>query len=438
MEGEENKIPKRDVLKLCKLGPDGKKNTIYIFQGSSEKVYDNNELFSEIELEEIVVYNINIVYSAQQIHKDDSIRTIKKKIIQEIGLNDVCYDEIYLFSKTTKELNLSNLYQEITNQEKTEFTHDILLQLLNNLGVSESAINKFNKRDTYQYNDLLKFNLHARVHSIPHSFGQKFTRSMNYLFSANPFHLLEHGTPMYKPNVDNPLVLFDNHVALNYGEPENNTIFLCCARDVLEFAIQHHIQEEFIVQTYYPLLYNNGISRQSDFEEHESQLLKENAALVKPGTLKLYETVDMFYNMHYTRKSDIPYLQKGITFFNIVLHPEQKTMMPLEAIFKNIHATSSMAFIKYNPGSRKENIYRLYSEQISKAGKKIPYLSKNMVMNLSKQTGKSRQLSIFTQCVFKNAAHDFYIDLEHNGNIILRSELGTALSRDDVNEFIRT
>ena len=58
----------------------------------------------------------------------------------------------------------------------------------------------------------------------------------------------------------------------------------------------------------------------------------------------------------------------------------KQVILHLDTIFKYIHATKDIPFIKYNPGFRRENIYRLYSEKISTSGKKIPFLSNNDIL----------------------------------------------------------
>ena len=55
--------------------------------------------------------------SSQQIHPDDSIRTIKKKLIHELGSNNVCYEEIYLFSNHPEKIPLLAAFQQITEKD---------------------------------------------------------------------------------------------------------------------------------------------------------------------------------------------------------------------------------------------------------------------------------------------------------------------------------
>ena len=48
----------------------------------------------------------------------------------------------------------------------------------------------------------------------------------------------------------------------------------------------------------------------------------------------------------------------------------------LKLYSKIIHATQDNPLIKYNPSSRQENVYRLFTDKIATDGRKIPYLKK--------------------------------------------------------------
>jgi hypothetical protein len=91
-------IPISDIYRIHLLDNQGKIKTIYVFSGGAR---DLQTVFSESEINEINTKAIEVVFSTQQIHKDDSIRIIKKKIIHEIGEQELCYDEIYFFANVT-------------------------------------------------------------------------------------------------------------------------------------------------------------------------------------------------------------------------------------------------------------------------------------------------------------------------------------------------
>lgn len=57
------------------------------------------------------------------------------------------------------------------------------------------------------------------------------------------------------------------------------------------------------------------------------------------------------------------------------MHPLTSIKLPLEILFKIINSSDDMPLIKYNPGNRMENIYRLYTgENYATNGSKIPVL----------------------------------------------------------------
>jgi len=413
------------VYKLYLLDAHGKPTAIYVFTGNSGPI-SNDAVFSDTELVEIETNKTEIIYSKQQIHKDDSIRIIKKKCIKEIGENKIAYDEIYLFSTYPDKINLLSFYERVTANYQRQFTYETLCQLLYNLNL-ETVISTFIKKPNYEYDEIAFLNGFVNL-SIP--IGQKFTKYNDFLFSANPYSILN---DTYVPSTENALITYENQLLLNYNNITNNIIYLCTAPNVFDYAVQHNIPEETIAQLYFPFLAQQGITTKDAFLNIQSNLIKENAKILKSQSFKLYSIIDMFYDMYHSKTTEIPYIEQGIKSFHLILHPEYNAILPLDAIFKNIHATLRIPFIKYNPGIRRENIYRLYSEKVSVSGKKIPYLSKATIMNLSKQIGKSRQISVFVQ---GSSANDIFIDFDYNGNIHVRADLKATTTKGEIESML--
>ena len=123
----------------------------------------------------------------------------------------------------------------------------------------------------------------------------------------------------------------------------------------------------------------------------------------------------------------------------IKIKSELKSSLPLEVIFKNIHSTMKMPFIKFNPGNRRENIYRLYTEKKTNNGKHIPYLSESMILKLSKEIGKKKQISFFIQY---NETEDgqtipIYINLDTYGDVSVYAELKTPISNIELTQLFQ-
>jgi hypothetical protein len=435
MEIPKIKIPMDEIFKVFLLDNKSNIKKIIIFSGNDEPNIQNSDLFSDNELIDIHNDNPEIIYSKQMVHYDDSIINLKTKIIHELGIDAVSYFELYLFASIKEKINLLNFYNEITKNQQLPFTSDMLNQLIINLDMDTNIINEIPYKDYYDYDDLLKLYIEDREHTIKTTIGQRFIRSKNYLFSANPFDIISSSDYVFENNSENPLISFEYSLLFNYGDFINKTIYLCYANDIYDFAIDNSIKENYITKHYFPLLSNHFVSNKQQLIENKRDLLKENNDLHILQQLRKFETIDVFYKIFYSKTSELNYINKGIQSFHVVLHPETKTIFPLETIFKNIHVSSSMPYIKYNPGVRHENLYRLYSTKISKTGKKIPYLSKSTIMNLSKQTGKSKQISFYIK--HDDSEEEFYIDFEHNGNIHIKSDMKNSVNPEQLNAIIK-
>ena len=117
-------IPKKLIYKVHILDENGTTNKIIIFQGNKDYQF----IFNDQQILENKQNNIEIIKSEQHIHNDDSIRVIKKKIINELGMNNIAYEEIYLFVNSIKNINFQQAYKTITNNNKILFTKNMLGQ----------------------------------------------------------------------------------------------------------------------------------------------------------------------------------------------------------------------------------------------------------------------------------------------------------------------
>jgi hypothetical protein len=456
-------IPKKEKYTLCILDSKGNPKNFIVF-GASSQVMDEEEikisLFSNDEERKIldtIEPQPTFHYSSQQIHIDDSIRTIKKKIIHELGSNNVCYEEIYLFSNIQKKIKILNAYQEITQQsfnkpisriEKelqeieniyNEMNKKTLGQFLLNLKVSNDIVEQLENLESnvVTYEDILKFLPKEDEFIISTPIGQKFSKKFNFLFSGNPMDILSSdGELLYKSNKNNEIYVFENHLLLNYGKLDKNIIYVCLAEDVLNYAITNNIDSNFIIKNYYPLLFKKNIISLDLFNENRQNLILQNQTLIKPSTINEFDKINTFYDIYYSRKNELSYIDRGINSFDIIIHPDYDIPLPLDVIFKQVHSTKEMPFIKYNPGLRRENIYRLYSETFAKNGKKIPYLKKNQILNISRQTGKMREISFYIQQNTKKQVVELFIDFQYNGNIRVRSTLSKSISSNDLETII--
>ena len=130
-------------------------DTIYVFYGNFPDDTDLNELFkmdpnnqlfypvifNDEELTNIKNNNISVVFLSQQIHFDDSIGTIKIKIIDELSKlsyrdKNPALEEMYLFCMKEETLNAVSIYETLTQNKRFGLTKTRLYNFLLNINLS--------------------------------------------------------------------------------------------------------------------------------------------------------------------------------------------------------------------------------------------------------------------------------------------------------------
>jgi hypothetical protein len=336
-----------------------------------------------------------VFISENQIHLDDSVRTVKQKIVSEIQKNTrwkrkFAYEEMYLFGVA---------------KEGTEDDNHV------RIGYRLDTDN--NATDT-------------PIQTSP---------------PINPY-LLNLETSL--PNPPPKYYVFENSLLLNYGPFANNHLYVCFAENVLENVHRNSsslemekTNSEYIIQTYFPLLREYSIFSLDG-------LVSQKTAMIKRTTSQIHEVepsiqgVQLFYDVFNLTERNVKYVQKGVRSVRFAITPQNanRLSLPLEMIFKRIHCSRNIPFIKYNPGNRRENLYRLFYEKITSDGKKIPILTHKQILKLSRETGKTNQISLFVNP--EHGTPTFYIHFEHTGEIVVYGVHTKALSVSDWDNTIRT
>ena len=359
--------------------------------------------FSEEDRDMMMEFGISIdseiiIESPVQIHDDDSIMQLKKKILNEFGRESgASYHEMHLFAYTEKFIDPYAIFYDTVAKNTNYINRAKCTQLLHNLLDEFEPLDE--TKDIYTYDDFVSAMGHPRKHNVPIGLGMLPTK--DWLFSPNPFHTTE-----FSPR---EAVHTDNVLLFSHGKIVDNNIFVCLAGDI--FAA-HMEKSEFMAKTYYPLLTSKSVFDINALLDKRPQLVAETDKMMDARHFKTYQIVDMFYDIHQNSSEEhLEYTENGVRKIEIAIKPSYSFVMPLETIFKNLHATPKYKYMKLNLGIRRENIYRLYSNKISKTGRKIPTLKPEKINSLSKKTGKQKQLSIYAD------DRDLYIDIENDGVI---------------------
>ena len=364
----------------------------------------------------------------QQIHMDDSISTVKNKVLREIGLDAVSYKELYLFAYFNETLPLFDAYNDVTVNGELPLTYDNVATILKNVYFTGQI--EVKNPDIYTYEDLVGI---YKGEVVKKAIGREYKNKTDFLFSVNPFQC----SKVTKSSVFYSL---DNSVLLNFGSIVDNTIYVCLAEDVFEYSSANNVDSTFMSEMYFPFLFASDIKKRSDLLARKQELISESKRIITEDTWKLYETVDMFHDIYHKRtpNSDLQYDRdrNGIKSFDIGIKSDYKNMLPLDSIFKNIHSIREIPFIKYNPGFRRENMYRLYSKEIYSNGRRKPFLDAVSIRKLSKETGKSGEISLYTSFRFKNVDLKLYVDFQKNGSLRVHSNLSIPIAKDELNELL--
>ena len=382
---------------------------IYVFYGDCEYDLDdlfltnpNDELikgiFSPEEMSVIKTQNIPVKFCEDQIHIDDTIETIKKKIINEFNYK-ISFEELYLFNKQTETLDTATIYQTLTQNNKLELTRERLVQYL--LNIDDIDVSSIQDKEIYDYDDILSLNLDQKQFIVSKALGQKFVAiEHTYPYTINPFNAIVYDTVLEKSAQD-IITTLNNSLLMSNGDILNNMIYVCVANDVFKYANEHKLNELTTIKIYYPFLLENDIQSAKEYKFKREELIKNSKELLSPAFIKNNEQVNLFYDVYENRNKELNYKSIGIKSIEMTIHPSLTFNLPLDMLFKLIHATVDIPLIKYNPGKRQEKIYRLYCDRVATNGKKIPYLTKGTIFKVIKQIGNIKSVATYIEKEYK-------------------------------------
>ncbi len=433
-------IPTHDIFKVCILNDANSIRKMIVFQGSDKPIAKDSAIFSEDEKLRNQAENIEIQPSTFQLHPDDSIHVLKMKILHELSLPSVSYGELYLFSKKRITLHLHELYMEVTKNDTVPLTKPLIGQLLSNLQIVDNDTLTYfagMNHPSYTYVEFINgFSKYIRNMEISIPVGHRFAKSRELLFASNPYDVIQSNPLVFQSRTSNPLILFENHLLLTYGNLVNNTLYLCFADDVLKYGERMTIATDYFMKLYYPLLAKRDIYSNDDLIQARPALMKHTDKMMKPAFFQKYKNTDAFYDIYNSRMGELPYSKQGIENFHLILHPVSTTIFPLDIVFKQMHATVNVPYIKYNPGYRREPLYRLYSVKRTKYGKKIPELSRTQIMSYSKVTGKPKQLSFVVNYMHKNAEEHVFVHINTNGDIVVNGSCAHTMTPTELTQVL--
>ena len=431
--------------KICILDDKGVPKYYLLFISPSSPSPSSSEIeefFSKVEWEFIKDKRENIfICKTVEIHSDDSVKLLKQKINNELQNHhimeqDMDINDMYLFVATLKSFRPLSIYKRLTKNDTIPLTKHMLNQMMMNYYGLDPEEPEFlhhplyETKNMFEYEDLLEFewfygdNQNTKLKKIPLGFrfiqknsSSSYSNSNEDLFCSNPFENLF--PILYRTSKDEILQAFDSDFLFRYGDFVENTIYLCTYADVNIF-LQNNTD---LLNIYFP--YRNEVTVPPPGKKND--LFWEEQKLV-----------DTIYNI--STKIDyslLNYKYFGISSFHFIIHPDKINNLPLETIFKNIHASIQIPIIQLHPGLRREKIYRLYYQQTAQNGNKIPFLKQETIKKLLDKPGKIANITMFILLLETTSPNFIHISFELNGNIVIKGENIKPMMPDVLNKWLQ-
>ena len=249
------------------------------------------------------------------------------------------------------------------------------------------------KKDTYNYDDIIKLGIDKSDYTIDIPLGINNTDYSIY----NPFKLTKYysifSTLDFKEDDFENIVSQNNNILLDYKNISDNTIYLFTANNILN-NLDDTFDKNLILKLYYPQLLEKNINNFDSYTSNNDTLITNTKeAITSKSFIKSNDNLTMLYEIYNKKSSDLPYIINGISKIQLTIYPRVSFKFPLDIVFKLLQTSENLPLIKYNPGNRKEKLYRLYSDKIATNGNKIPYLDKAKVFKMQKNIARTKNVS---------------------------------------------
>ena len=435
-------------------------NVMYVFYGAVEFTADEGrivnindvfiqeptnphfqKIFSEYELYIIQENEMKVIFLPERIYPDDTIETVKKKFLyltrDKVGLS---YAELYLFCKQAKRIHTQFAYDQITSNGKLEMTPIRVQNYLMNIDNHTKTAAEFAKLGAptdghYTYTNIANLKLEEKPRIINLALGQDTT--FQYPYTANPFDAI-HADPFLEIHASEIVNTTNKMVLIDYGLFIDNTIYLVSAEDAFIYATESStaaaaaspsfgkpIYELYIARLYYPYLtafhddkpltsLEKGSAEASGETDvstihsrdtlllHKAKLFEADKRILNEKFMQQTANIKLLNDIYERRTSEHNYIDNGIRGVEFMIHPETPYHQSLDAVFKLIHCSDSIPYIKHNPGKKRDNIYKLFISGISKSGRKIPHLPKADIFRLIKTTARKKSVAIYMNYIYSN------------------------------------
>jgi len=411
-------------------------NSSVFFKSTIYQQYFIND-FNENDLMYIDKFKTKLIFVDNVINSDDTIETVKLKFIQAINetVNEdekICFEEIYMYGLAPAILNKLELFNNLTNNNKTDLTRKMLINYFKNIEEGFTILNKLELKEHYSYDNINAITI-TNINEYK-SIGQSFTKYYAN-FIVNPYNYEKSLTKQSSDfiTINNYNMLFEYNIG--------NTIYVCLASKFFKLETSGDDDaddNELLIKIYFKSLYSKNIINTKDFIMQKTELIKKSNELFNDENFKTKNEFFFLLETINVNSNSLKYENTGIKYINLNIHSTINSNISLETIFKLFNSSELYPFIKYNPGKKLENLYRLYCDKtVSK--KKIPLLSKTLILKYAKFLGKAHTITFYVNSkeeLFINNVNEFIIELEDSGIINVKIDFKNIISIENITILI--
>ena len=418
---------------ITELNTNYSDSSVFLKSSVYKKYFANNIDFDDDDLNYLNTFGTLITYVDNIINSDDTIETVKLKLIQAINETSsqdqqICFEEIYMYGLAPSILNKLELFINLTNNNKNDLTRKMLINYFKNIYEGYNILNNLEIKEIYSYDDINYINI-TNIHEYK-SLGQSFIKYYPN-FIVNPYNYEKGLTKQTSEfiTLNNYNMLFEYNV--------RNSIFVCLASDF--FKLTNNIEDdELLIKIYFKSLYSKNIINVRDLGIKKIELIKTTTESFNDEYFKNKNEFLFLLQTINAASSSLKYESIGINAININIHSTINSNISLETIFKLFNSSDLYPFIKYNPGKKLENLYRLYCDKTNNK-KKIPMLSKTLILKYAKFLGKAHTITFYVNSkeeLFINNVSEFIIELEDSGIINVKIDFKNIISIENINNLI--
>ena len=330
-----------------------------------------------------------------EIYKDDTIDNVKSKLSKQLDNKNM--EEYYFFAKRKVVLNPYDQYKKLSYQNTRTITYETFYAFCINHGLSCKS-----HKESYELDDFLELETEV-VSTIPIGIIHESPFVVNPF--ENPFNQMEDSGTSSKS------------LWMPFSDLLEDTVYVCFASEVYAYSKKRGLEISKVFNVYYPYLFKEDRLEPSRFTK-----------LSKLDYTDYNEIVDFHHGIH--KPESI--VSEGITSLFFVMYTLQPFQFPLDIFFKLFHSTVEYPYIKMNGSKTNENMYRLYCNQMSENGYRIPFLKKRAILKYSHEINKN-SLSY----VFYDKDAPVYLNLDRRGHLYVRLEQIPLLSIETLDEWIK-